>query len=153
NSEPSGVSFPYPRANVALKGEAVQSSTLFPSGANRAIDGKRHTFYTEGSCSHTAVHETAPGGEWTCTRCLSSPRLDGAEIRIGNSLDNNGNDNPRCATITHIPRGNTFTFTCQSGSMEGRYVNVVIPGDNKILTLCEVEVYADPTGDAATLTL
>uniref|UniRef100_A0A8C6SFJ4 Fucolectin tachylectin-4 pentraxin-1 domain-containing protein n=1 Tax=Neogobius melanostomus TaxID=47308 RepID=A0A8C6SFJ4_9GOBI len=134
----------YPRANVALKGEAVQSSTLFPSGANRAIDGKRHTFYTEGSCSHTAVHETGD--------CCPE-RLDGAEIRIGNSLDNNGNDNPRCATITHIPRGNTFTFTCQSGSMEGRYVNVVIPGDNKILTLCEVEVYADPTGDAATLTL
>uniref|UniRef100_A0A8C6SES3 Fucolectin tachylectin-4 pentraxin-1 domain-containing protein n=1 Tax=Neogobius melanostomus TaxID=47308 RepID=A0A8C6SES3_9GOBI len=110
------------------------------SGANRAIDGKRHTFYTEGSLD---LHQMF----------IISERLDGAEIRIGNSLDNNGNDNPRCATITHIPRGNTFTFTCQSGSMEGRYVNVVIPGDNKILTLCEVEVYADPTGDAATLTL
>lgn len=30
--------------------------------------------------------------------------------------------------------------------MEGRYVNVIIPGHDKILTLCEVEVYASLAG-------
>ena len=32
--------------------------------------------------------------------------------------------------------------------MEGRYVTVVIPGSNKVLSLCEVEVYGyrAPTG-------
>lgn len=149
--------FVYPQPNVATKGEAVQSSTLFPAGAYRAIDGKRDTYYSEGSCSHTVGNETDPWwrvdlhqifiiSEVKITNrgdCCHE-RLDGAEIRIGNSLDNNGNDNPRCTNITHIPRGNTFTFTCDSGSMEGRYVNVVIPGDEKILTLCEVEVYGDP---------
>lgn len=30
--------------------------------------------------------------------------------------------------------------------MDGRFVNIVIPGTRKTLTLCEVEVYAAPTG-------
>lgn len=32
--------------------------------------------------------------------------------------------------------------------MEGRYVSVFIPGHRKVLTLCEVEVYASPAGMA-----
>ena len=41
--------------------------------------------------------------------------------------------------------GSTKTFVCNG--MEGRYVNIVIPGNNKILTLCEVEVTGQPSGD------
>lgn len=98
----------YPLPNVALKGEATQSSTLYPAGAYRAIDGKRYTFYTEGSCSHTAGNETGPwwrvdlGQTYIVTTVkvtnrgdCCAERLDGAEIRIGNSLENNGNNNPR----------------------------------------------------------
>uniref|UniRef100_A0A3B3UD12 Fucolectin tachylectin-4 pentraxin-1 domain-containing protein n=1 Tax=Poecilia latipinna TaxID=48699 RepID=A0A3B3UD12_9TELE len=49
-------------------------------------------------------------------------RINGAEIRIGNS-----NQTSQTINIT--------------GGMEGLYVTVVIPGSKKILTLCEVEVY------------
>ena len=30
--------------------------------------------------------------------------------------------------------------------MKGRYVIIIIPGDKKILTLCEVEVYVEYVG-------
>uniref|UniRef100_A0A3B3ZS23 Fucolectin tachylectin-4 pentraxin-1 domain-containing protein n=1 Tax=Periophthalmus magnuspinnatus TaxID=409849 RepID=A0A3B3ZS23_9GOBI len=149
----------YPQPNVAVKGQAVQSSTLYPAAANRAIDGRRDTYYTESSCSHTQ-EETAPWwrvdlGQIFVVSTIKvtnrgdccPERLDGAQIHIGNSLQNNGNNNPRCATITHIPLGDTFSFTCESGKMTGRYVNLVLPGDKKILTLCEVEVYAKPPGE------
>ncbi|KAJ0055569.1 hypothetical protein NL108_005416 [Boleophthalmus pectinirostris] len=151
--------YDYPLPNVAVKGQAVQSSTLYPAGAHRAIDGRRDTYYTESSCSHTE-EETAPwwrvdlGQTFVVSEVKVTnrgdccpERLDGAQIRIGDSLHNNGNDNPRCASITHIPLGNTFSFTCESGKMEGRYVNLVLPGHKKILTLCEVEVYAKPAGE------
>uniref|UniRef100_A0A3B3ZRW1 Fucolectin tachylectin-4 pentraxin-1 domain-containing protein n=1 Tax=Periophthalmus magnuspinnatus TaxID=409849 RepID=A0A3B3ZRW1_9GOBI len=144
--------YDYPQPNVAVKGQAVQSSTLYPAAANRAIDGRRDTYYTESSCSHTQ-EETAPWwrvdlGQIFVVSTIKvtnrgdccPERLDGAQIHIGNSLQNNGNNNPRCATITHIPLGDTFSFTCESGKMTGRYVNLVLPGDKKILTLCEVEV-------------
>lgn len=54
--------------------------------------------------------------------------------------------NFRCALITHINAGKTFTFHCEGGSMAGRFVIIIIPGANKILTLCEVEVYGVPEG-------
>ncbi|KAL0189885.1 hypothetical protein M9458_016984, partial [Cirrhinus mrigala] len=66
-------------------------------------------------------------------------RIKGAEIRIGSSLENNGNSNPLCAVIPAIPAGESYNYSC--GGMEGRYVNLIIPGDWKVLTLCEVEVY------------
>ncbi|XP_050958500.1 fucolectin-5-like [Labeo rohita] len=66
-------------------------------------------------------------------------RLNGAEIRIGNSLENNGSNNPRCAVISFIPAGLSATFECNG--MEGRYINVVIPGREEYLT---VEVYGSP---------
>ncbi|KAL0189901.1 hypothetical protein M9458_017000, partial [Cirrhinus mrigala] len=62
-------------------------------------------------------------------------QIDGAEIRIGNSLENNGNNNPICAEISGIPAGQSISYSC--GGMQGHYVNVVIPGDSKNLTLCE----------------
>ena len=50
----------------------------------------------------------------------------------------------RCAVIKSIPAGQTMTFTCNG--MEGRYVTVVIPGQKKVLTLCEVEVFGTKAG-------
>uniref|UniRef100_A0A8P4KKM1 C-type lectin domain-containing protein n=1 Tax=Dicentrarchus labrax TaxID=13489 RepID=A0A8P4KKM1_DICLA len=170
----------YPLANVALKGDAAQSSTLSFATASKAIDGRRNSFYERGSCSHTAEDETNPwwrvdlGGTYivmsvkvTNRGDCCAERLDGAEIRIGNSQENNGNNNPRqdccserllgaqilignspeindknlrCGTISSVQNMSTHTFQC--GDIEGRYVTVVIPGEDKILTLCEVEVYA-----------
>uniref|UniRef100_A0A3Q3EC18 Fucolectin tachylectin-4 pentraxin-1 domain-containing protein n=1 Tax=Labrus bergylta TaxID=56723 RepID=A0A3Q3EC18_9LABR len=128
--------FPLDYAN----GKAFQSSTT--SGpASKAIDGRRNSKYSDGldlreTHAVTSVKVTNRGD------CCAQ-RLDGAEIRIGNSAENNGNDNPKCASISHIGAGKTVTFYCEGGSVMGRFVNVIIPGPKKILTLCEVEVYAD----------
>ena len=46
---------------------------------------------------------------------------------------------PRCAVIKSIAAGDTMNFECNG--MAGRFVNIVIPGQKKILTLCEVEVF------------
>ncbi|XP_042279125.1 fucolectin-7-like [Thunnus maccoyii] len=136
--------------NLALQGKATQSS-LYPSGiAYNAIDGNRANNWEEASCSHTNYNF----GPWwrldlqkthkvfsvkITNRDTQAQRLNGAEIRIGDSTANNGNNNPRCAVITHIPEGSTQTFQCNG--MDGRYVNIVIPGRAEYLTLCEVEVY------------
>ncbi|XP_051872008.1 pentraxin fusion protein-like [Pristis pectinata] len=71
-----------------------------------------------------------------------SKGIEGAEIRIGDSFHNSGNDNPRCATVQSISLGAAETFDC--GGMQGRHVNIVRPGRQKHLTLCEVEVFAQP---------
>ncbi|KAK3523123.1 hypothetical protein QTP86_017284 [Hemibagrus guttatus] len=65
-------------------------------------------------------------------------RINGAEIHIGNSLINNGNNNPRCVVIPSIPAGASANYTC---NMRGRHVNIIIPNVIQHLTLCEVEVY------------
>uniref|UniRef100_A0A674A414 Fucolectin tachylectin-4 pentraxin-1 domain-containing protein n=1 Tax=Salmo trutta TaxID=8032 RepID=A0A674A414_SALTR len=143
--------------NVALKGVANQSSLHGDGQAHNAIDGNRESNYYKRSCTHTEW-ETNP---WWRVDLLDvyrvtavnitnrgdccPERLDGAEIRIGNSLENNGTNNPRCVVISNIPAGETNTFQCNE--MEGRYVVVLIPGQNKILTLCELEVYGTPAGN------
>uniref|UniRef100_A0A4W5RCW1 Fucolectin tachylectin-4 pentraxin-1 domain-containing protein n=1 Tax=Hucho hucho TaxID=62062 RepID=A0A4W5RCW1_9TELE len=143
-----------PVVNVALKGVANQSSISSDGKAHKAIDGNRESNFFKVSCTHTEW-ETNP---WWRVDLLDvyrvtavtitnrgdccSERLDGAEIRIGNSLENNGINNPRCVVISNIPAGETNTFQCNE--MVGRYVVVVIPGQNKTLTLCELEVYGTP---------
>ncbi|XP_034089821.1 fucolectin-5-like [Gymnodraco acuticeps] len=138
--------------NVALRGKATQSDrykNVFGS-AFSAIDGNRDNHFHSGSCSHT----DAESNPWWRVDLLEpyvvtsviisnrldccSERLDGAQIHIGNSLDNNGTSNPVVGTISTIEALYTLTFTDR---VEGRYVTVHIPGDGKFLTLCEVEVY------------
>uniref|UniRef100_A0A671TBR6 Fucolectin tachylectin-4 pentraxin-1 domain-containing protein n=1 Tax=Sinocyclocheilus anshuiensis TaxID=1608454 RepID=A0A671TBR6_9TELE len=133
-------------SNIAINGKAVQSSTL-PYEANKAIDN------ADLYCTHT---ETEANPWWrldlmdlqVIQEVIVTNRIDccfeqinGAEIRIGNSLENNGNNNPICAVISSIPAGVSSTYTCNG--MEGRYVNLFIPGDTKYLTLCEVQVYEE----------
>uniref|UniRef100_A0A4W6EVE3 Fucolectin tachylectin-4 pentraxin-1 domain-containing protein n=1 Tax=Lates calcarifer TaxID=8187 RepID=A0A4W6EVE3_LATCA len=148
--------------NVAPSGTASQSTTLSDSArAWNAIDGKSDPVYYHGSCTHTAHDQSDPWwrlllpGIYRITavsvtnRDELAERINNAEIRIGNSAENNGNNNPRCAVIPSIPAAQTATFQC--GGMEGRFVNVYLPGAAKVLTLCEVEVYGGtvrqtPTG-------
>uniref|UniRef100_A0A3B4GWQ5 Fucolectin tachylectin-4 pentraxin-1 domain-containing protein n=1 Tax=Pundamilia nyererei TaxID=303518 RepID=A0A3B4GWQ5_9CICH len=149
----------YPLPNVALKGEAAQSSTLSFATASKAIDGRRNSFYSNGFCSHTAEDETNPWWRVDLQRSFTitavkvtnrgdccAERLDGAEIRIGNSLENNGNNNPRCGIIESLDGTPTYTFQCHE--MEGRYISVITPALLKALTLCEVQVFASLPGIA-----
>ncbi|XP_073715442.1 fucolectin-4-like [Misgurnus anguillicaudatus] len=146
----------HPSENVALGGQAVQSSTYMGSStswlAACAIDSKPQTY------THTA--ETTSNPWWrvdllefyyisrvviTNRGNCCPERLNGAEIHIGNSLENNGNNNPRCAVLYGVAAGQSVSVSCDN--MKGRYVNVIIPGRYKILSLAEVEVYkADYTG-------
>ena len=93
--------------NVALRGQATQIDTYNHLGAaSNAIDGNRDSIYYSNSCTHTftttdpwwrvdlrdsyAITSITVVNRGDCCQ----ERLDGAEIRVGNSLVNNGNDNP-----------------------------------------------------------
>jgi len=52
----------------------------------------------------------------------------------------------RAEKISSIPGGKSLTFKWEKG-IPGRYINVEIPGRNRLLTLCEVEVYGYPAPD------
>ncbi|XP_020318542.1 macrophage mannose receptor 1 [Oncorhynchus kisutch] len=154
--------------NVALQGAATQSSQYSAQNTNvnhvkasNAIDGNKDPNADNGSCTHT-MKETNP---WWRVNLLdvykvttvvitnrnSNPeRLNGSEIRIGNSLENNGNNNPTCEVISSISAGQNQTFHCKE--MEGQYVSVIIHGNNQILTLCEVEVYGSLAGHCSSAT-
>ncbi|KAM6936358.1 uncharacterized protein PEZ65_006497 isoform 1-T2 [Lycodopsis pacificus] len=137
--------------NLALQGKASQSSLYSTGVANNAIDGNRASNWNQASCTFT----NADFNPWwrldlgkthkvfsvniTNRKDYLPQRLNGAQILIGDSLENNGNNNPRCAVISSIPGGFTENFQCNG--MDGRYINVVIPGRSEYLTLCEVEVY------------
>ncbi|XP_048057801.1 uncharacterized protein LOC125275146 [Megalobrama amblycephala] len=139
--------------NLALEATAVQSSTYNGLAAQNAVDGNRNSILSLGSCSHTKSDRDP----WWRVDLLevyeitkvsitnrgdgNAPRINGAQIRIGNSLENNGNNNELAATVVSIPLGETKTFKFKP--IKGRYVNIIIPGRTEYLTLCEVEVFVD----------
>ncbi|XP_058240213.1 fucolectin-like [Hemibagrus wyckioides] len=138
------------QVNVALKGIATQSSVYDNRYASLAIDGHRESSSFSYPCSHTnadynpwwrvdllAVYDISIVIVTNRGNCCPE-RINGAEIHIGNSLINNGNNNPRCVVIPSIPAGVSANYTC---NMQGRYVNIVHPNIIQYLTLCEVEVY------------
>ncbi|KTF78691.1 hypothetical protein cypCar_00045642, partial [Cyprinus carpio] len=141
----------YLAENLAVAGTAIQSSTSADWFAEKAIDRGLQQLYT--GCSST-IPENNPWWRLdlhhiyrvskvviTNRKDCCAERINGAEIRIGNSLENNGTNNPICAVIPAIPAGESYSYSCDG--MEGRYVNLIIPGDMKTLTLCEVKVYGE----------
>ncbi|KAM9310222.1 uncharacterized protein KZ484_026155 [Pholidichthys leucotaenia] len=148
--------------NVALRGKATQSSRYDHSraAAYNAIDGNRNTNFHDASCTHTN-QDTNP---WWRVDLLESyivtsitifnredccsERINGLEIRIGNTLIDDGVGNQKVGTISYTLKEKFYTLTFDE-RVEGRYVTLVLPGSNKWLTLCEVEVYGyrAPTGE------
>uniref|UniRef100_A0A3Q1F549 Fucolectin tachylectin-4 pentraxin-1 domain-containing protein n=1 Tax=Acanthochromis polyacanthus TaxID=80966 RepID=A0A3Q1F549_9TELE len=136
--------------NVALHGKATQSNRFEHdmSSASNAIDGNRDSEFSHGSCTHTA-EETNP---WWRVDLLEpyiitsitvtnrgdccSERLNGLTIHIGNSLTNNGLDNPKVGTVAVAGRGESVTVTF-TDRVEGRYVILTLP----------VYGYHAPTGE------
>ncbi|XP_056318529.1 fucolectin-5-like [Danio aesculapii] len=136
--------------DLALRGKAVQSSS-FATPPKLAIDG--HST----SCIHTKI-ETNPWWRLDLMNSFSIGRvvftnrvdccpelIDGAQILIGDSLENNGNNNSKCAEISGLSAGQSVSYSC--GGLQGRYLNVFIPGDSKNLTLCELTVYSTGASD------
>ncbi|CAL8392998.1 unnamed protein product, partial [Gadus morhua 'NCC'] len=62
-----------------------------------------------------------------------------AQILIGNSPENNGNNNPRCANVSKDNLIQSF----QCGGMEGRFINIYQPCGVDLLELLEVKVYGE----------
>ena len=100
--------------NVARGGQVAQSSTSHSGIPERAVDGNRASHWSKNSCTHTK-QETSPWWRVDLRKThkvhsvkitnrgdCCSERLNGAEIRIGNSLNNNGNGNPRYARIASL---------------------------------------------------
>lgn len=92
--------------NLAIQGKASQSSLFEYGFAYNAIDGNRDSKWEHGSCTHTNndvspwwrldLGKTHKVFSVKVTNMESSPeRLNGAEIRIGDFLENNGNNNSR----------------------------------------------------------
>ncbi|KAL1272055.1 hypothetical protein QQF64_031071 [Cirrhinus molitorella] len=138
--------------NIALNARVVQSSLYSNGVAEHAVDGNRDTDYGKGSCTHTNA-EFNPwwradlGNVYSISRVAITNRGDcckenlrGAQIRIGNNLENDGNDNELVATVLTVHDG---TKTFEFEPVNGRYVNIFLPGNNEVLTLCEVEVFAE----------
>uniref|UniRef100_A0A8C1SVK7 Si:ch73-359m17.2 n=1 Tax=Cyprinus carpio TaxID=7962 RepID=A0A8C1SVK7_CYPCA len=141
------------KGNIALHARVVQSSLGHQHGAaEHAVDGNREADYWKASCTHTtaefnpwwradlgniySVNKVAITNRGDCCK----ERLRGAQIRIGNKLENNGNNNELVATVlTAFDGTKTFEFE----PVNGRYVNIFLPGNDEVLTLCEVEVFAD----------
>uniref|UniRef100_A0A8P4GIR3 Fucolectin tachylectin-4 pentraxin-1 domain-containing protein n=1 Tax=Dicentrarchus labrax TaxID=13489 RepID=A0A8P4GIR3_DICLA len=71
--------------------------------------------------------------------CLED--LDFTEVRIGLSSDTS---NQRCVVISTIEGQRKYDFQC--GIMEGRFVHVALPGLQKKLTVCEIQVYGTVLG-------
>ena len=61
------------------------------------------------------------------------------EVRVGNSLENEGNNNEECSPLSTLLPGQIGTIVCKNGTL-GRYVNIRIDRDNARLSLCEVAV-------------
>uniref|UniRef100_A0A673HHT5 Fucolectin tachylectin-4 pentraxin-1 domain-containing protein n=1 Tax=Sinocyclocheilus rhinocerous TaxID=307959 RepID=A0A673HHT5_9TELE len=137
--------------NLATGRNVTQSSNFGAWFAEQAIDFNPGLTKSYSACSSTSAQTNSwwrvdLSSVYRVSRVVVTNRLDccperinGAEIRIGNSLENNGNNHPICAVISSIPAGVSFTYICND--MEGRYVNLFIPGDKRFLTVCEVEVY------------
>nr|prf pentraxin [Xenopus laevis] len=141
--------------NVAPQGIPYQSSYYGQKEqAKRVIDGSLASNYMEGDCCHTEkqmhpwwqldmkskmrVHSVAITNRGDCCR----ERINGAEIRIGNSKKEGGLNSTRCGVVFKMNYEETLSFNCKE--LEGRYVTVTIPDRIEYLTLCEVQVFADP---------
>ncbi|OCT75132.1 fucolectin-1 isoform X2 [Xenopus laevis] len=139
---------PTPRArNIAINGQATQKSTHNPDTPDKAIDGNRDSNYSKMSCSCTN-EEDWPWWKLDLKRTykISSvivtnrndsypERLNGTQIQVGNSLDNNYEV---CGTITNTS-SNPIHICCNDRG--GRYISLVIPRNKSTLTLCEVQVF------------
>ncbi|XP_044150492.1 uncharacterized protein LOC122938780 isoform X2 [Bufo gargarizans] len=142
--------------NVAPKGLAKQSSLYNMYGEPKnAIDGSLDSNYLYIQCAGTSEQENP----WWMVDLKSEykvftvavtnrgdccpERIHGAEIMIGNSDENAGTKNPRCGVITSMDYGQTLAFECDG--MEGRYVSIFIPGANRSVTICEVQVFGLPS--------
>ena len=137
--------------NLALGNKASQSSMVYGGHAYGAIDGNRNGNYFQASCTQTLREDNPfwyvsfePGlvnvsfVRITNRQDCCQDRLTDFEIRIGNYFGKEAKKSPKCGGL-HTINGNFKIIQCPN--MVGRFLTITIPGRDKILTLCEVEVF------------
>ncbi|XP_035675909.1 cell surface hyaluronidase-like [Branchiostoma floridae] len=137
-------------ANLALRQPTSQSSLDWSGPSGLAVDGGRSGSYDDGSCTHTATEDNPwwyvdLGGTQEVDHITIFNRVDHSPDRI-NYFNLHIGDNSDVTANQKI--GGDWTFapgeaekTIQVSGTKGRYVGIILPGSNRILTLCEVEVY------------
>ncbi|XP_019622074.1 PREDICTED: uncharacterized protein LOC109468258 [Branchiostoma belcheri] len=137
--------------NVAREKAASQTSTAYDGLASRAVDGNTDGSWYVGSCTCT-IEEPNPtwwvdlGHSYQIDSVVIVnrqdccwERLNPFNIHIGDSAQ--VSMNPKCGGDHQIDVNRPFiSVPCQA--MRGRYVGVRLPGQSRVLTLCEVQVYA-----------
>ncbi|XP_028933661.1 uncharacterized protein LOC103170811 isoform X1 [Ornithorhynchus anatinus] len=144
-----------PDPDLALGKSTSRSSTFDSRGDSKnAIDQSPSSSFTRNHCTHTRkdyqpwwrvdLHSRAIVSSVVILnrgdRCQE--RINGAEIRIGDSELEGGRYNPRCAVISSMGPGEAAGFFRRG--MKGRYVSVIVPHRREYLSLCEVQVHGQP---------
>ncbi|KAI8512315.1 hypothetical protein Bbelb_089540 [Branchiostoma belcheri] len=139
--------------NLASGRPTFQCSVAWGGPPARAVDGNRSPHWAHNSCTHTN-EENDPWWYVDLGRVVTvdhvtivnrrdccSERITPFNVHVGYST--NVASNPRCGGNHHFPPTET-EHNVHCGGLRGRYVGIRLPGKKRILTLCEVEVYASP---------
>jgi len=153
-----------PGTNLALGGTASASSVRAGGVPQRAIDGNTNGHYQNGNTSTHTNEETEPfldidlGASftidqinvWNRTNCCTD-RLDGFVLLVSDTPFTEAPlDGKSLAELRADP--NIFSVMGPTDAPEksevdlnnaqGRYVRIMLPGDNRILTVAEIEILA-----------
>ncbi|XP_067685401.1 platelet endothelial aggregation receptor 1-like [Haliotis asinina] len=140
------------KQNIALRRPCIQSTTLnaVGFGADRGVDGTATTFATPSTCTHT---ETETNPIWAVSLNTSVPgKIQHIRLYLRQGfLDRNQGmeilvDSQMCckwSSTEHPPA--IANVTCRQ-PMAGTTVTIRIPGSQKILTLCEVQIFVCSDG-------
>jgi len=152
---------------LTIVNKPTEQATSAVNGlSNRAVDGNKANGWGQGSCTHTTtmtnpwwqvdLQQTASVTKVKVTNrayCCGS-RLDGFKVRVGNSAAEGNTatakwdavqqnavcESPGDPPVSSVPQGAVDYAVVCAAPITGRYVQIVIPGNSKTLTLCEVEV-------------
>ena len=80
----------------------------------------------------TAIREVFIAGPQNGTE------LKDFEVRIGDNIENHGNENEKCGDRHSVMPQEIKTISC---NLTGRYINIKIPELGKTVQLCEVVPY------------
>ena len=137
--------------NFALKKGATQSSTSNNAVAGRLVDGNRNPYFGNNSCSETNSDgglswEVDLGTDVYVTSVTITTRADDYWLERNNFfikvLDTSGDR--LCASGWLVHNGETTTYACENVG-KSRRVKITVPGNDRKLSLCEVEVHGHPS--------
>ncbi|XP_070542883.1 uncharacterized protein [Ptychodera flava] len=141
--------------NVAIDRPAIQSSVKGGAGPERAVDGNLNSDFAGNSCTQTQKEEDpywqVDLGKFrdiyhvtiTNRADCCSYRLKEVEVHV--SFTSDFSQFEMCGERISGQAANeeTIDVNCKCGEpIIGRYVRVMLHGERKMLTLCEVQVFA-----------